>query len=57
MSFLNAFFKQMGRAGHLAQSYTELEDLAMYLKSDFVNLKDIFYSVFQLLQWGQNLLF
>lgn len=38
-------------------SYIELEDLSIYLKSDFMTLKDIFLnSVFQLLVQGQNLL-
>lgn len=40
------------RSEHLAQSSTELEDLAMDLKADLLNLKAIFYSVYQLLLWG-----
>lgn len=40
------------RSGHLAESSTELEDSAMDLKADLLNLKAIFYSVYQLLSWG-----
>lgn len=41
----------------LAQSSVKLEDLVVYLKSDFMNLKDFFYSVYQILIWGRIYLF
>lgn len=45
------------RSGHLAQSSTELEDLAVDLKADLMNLKAIFYCLPALILGWQNLLF